>query len=101
MTIFPWPCRTSACRRRRGSAPQLFSCGTGRATAAQVWNRKREPSAQFWKRKRRSSSESCEREAASPPTVPSKTRRFLSCSRKMRSSTVLRCRAREARGAWL
>lgn len=48
-------------------------------------------------RNRRSSSESWPSAFASPPTVPSKTRRFLSCSRRMRSSTVLRTTNRTAR----
>ena len=47
-------------------------------------------------RNRRSSSESWPSAFASPPTVPSKTRRFLSCSRRMRSSTVLRTTNRTA-----
>lgn len=48
-------------------------------------------------RNRRSSSESWPSAFASPPTVPSNTRRFLSCSRRMRSSTVLRTTNRTAR----
>ena len=77
---------------RRASTHVIAFLTSRRSTRLDGWARLY----QFWKRKRRSSSVSWPRAAASPPTVPSKTRRFLSCSRRMRSSTVLRTTKRTA-----